>query len=52
MNIFEECISYRNHHYDILFGRDEMLVSALAMGCEGAVGSTYNYNGKEINRLV
>ena len=29
--------------YDILFGRDEILLSALAVGAKGAVGSTYNY---------
>ncbi len=27
----------------ILFGRDEILLSALALGATGAVGSTYNY---------
>lgn len=28
---------------DVLWGRDEVLLSALAMGARGAVGSTYNY---------
>ena len=28
--------------FDVLWGRDEMLLGALAMGAEGAVGSTYN----------
>lgn len=28
--------------FDMLWGRDEMLLGALAMGAEGAVGSTYN----------
>lgn len=29
--------------YDVLFGRDEILLSALEAGATGAVGSTYNY---------
>ena len=30
-------------HFDLLFGRDEILLGALAMGAKGMVGSTYNY---------
>jgi N-acetylneuraminate lyase len=29
--------------FEVLFGRDEMLLSALELGVRGAVGSTYNY---------
>jgi N-acetylneuraminate lyase len=29
--------------YNILFGRDEILLSGLALGARGAVGSTYNF---------
>lgn len=29
--------------YNLLFGRDEILLSALRLGATGAVGSTYNY---------
>ena len=45
---FTMCINYQNRfgkHYDMLIGRDEILLGALAMGCKGAVGSTYNYMG-------
>ena len=31
-----------NGRFDMLWGRDEMLLGALAMGAEGGVGSTYN----------
>lgn len=31
-----------NGRFDVLWGRDEMLLGALAMGAEGAVGSTFN----------
>lgn len=38
--------------YDILFGRDEILLSALAVGAKGAVGSTYNYASALYNRII
>jgi len=37
------CLNYENGRFDILWGRDECLLSALVLGCRGAVGSTYNY---------
>jgi N-acetylneuraminate lyase len=37
------CLQFENGRYDILFGRDESLVPALAIGAKGAIGSTYNY---------
>ncbi len=40
---FFSCLNFDNGTYDILWGRDETLLSALALGAEGAVGSTYNY---------
>jgi N-acetylneuraminate lyase len=38
------CVDYDNGNYDILFGQDETILSALSMGARGAIGSTYNYN--------
>jgi N-acetylneuraminate lyase len=40
---FLVCLNYNNGAYDMLWGRDESLLSALVLGCRGAVGSTYNY---------
>ncbi len=40
---FRLCASLDNRRYDLLFGRDEILLSALVLGTEGMVGSTYNY---------
>ena len=37
------CLNYKNGRYDMLWGRDENMLSALILGAEGAVGSTYNY---------
>ena len=38
------CLEYGDHKYDILFGRDEMMLSALVLGGEAFVGSTYGYS--------
>jgi len=40
---FISCINFNGGTYDILWGRDECMLSALATGCKGFVGSTYNY---------
>jgi N-acetylneuraminate lyase len=40
---YSRCLHFEAGRYDILFGRDEILLSALALGARGAVGSTYNY---------
>jgi N-acetylneuraminate lyase len=40
---YAECVAFEDGKFDVLFGRDEILVSALALGATGAVGSTYNY---------
>lgn len=41
---YQLCLEYGNRKYDILFGRDEMMLSVLALGGEGFVGSTYGYS--------
>lgn len=40
---FLSCLHYKDGYYDMLWGRDENLLAALALGAEGGVGSTYNY---------
>ena len=40
---FLSCMSYKNGKYDMLWGRDENMLAALAVGAKGAVGSTFNY---------
>ncbi|MDM1293962.1 dihydrodipicolinate synthase family protein [Sphingobacterium sp. N143] len=40
---FLSCMNYADHKYDMLWGRDENMLSALVLGTKGAVGSTYNY---------
>jgi len=40
---FLSCLHYNNGKYDMLWGRDENMLSALVLGTKGAVGSTFNY---------
>lgn len=40
---FLACRNYRGGKYDMLWGRDETMLPALAAGARGAVGSTFNY---------
>jgi N-acetylneuraminate lyase len=37
------CVQFDDFKYNILFGRDEILLSGLALGASCAVGSFYNY---------
>jgi N-acetylneuraminate lyase len=40
---FQSCFNFSDRRYDMLWGRDENMLSALAVGATGAVGSTFNY---------
>lgn len=40
---YQACLNYKDGQYDILFGFDEMLLPALAVGAQGAIGSTYTF---------
>jgi N-acetylneuraminate lyase len=48
---FGRCLDYDGGRYDMLFGRDEILLSALALGARGAIGSTYNFAAPLFLRL-
>ncbi|OAM89184.1 dihydrodipicolinate synthase family protein [Termitidicoccus mucosus] len=49
---FSSALAAGEGGYDVLFGRDEILLSALVMGATGAVGSTYNYAAPIYNRVI
>ena len=49
---FQSCLNFENGKYDMLWGRDENLLSALVLGALGAVGSTYNYATPLYLRLI
>lgn len=40
---YQACLNYQSGKFDILFGYDELLLSALAVGAKGAIGSTYTF---------
>lgn len=40
---FAECVRMADGRYDIVFGRDEILLAGLSLGGRGAIGSTYNF---------
>lgn len=40
---YQACLNFGNNKFDILYGTDEMLLSALASGAKGFIGSTYNF---------
>ncbi|MED6279824.1 hypothetical protein CHARACLAT_004695 [Characodon lateralis] len=47
-----QCVTYSQPRWSILYGVDEQLLAGLAMGANGAVGSTYNYIGRYVNQLI
>ena len=49
---FLSCLHYQNGKYDMLWGRDENMLAALALGSKGAVGSTFNYAAPLYYKLI
>jgi N-acetylneuraminate lyase len=49
---FQTCLRAEDDRFDILWGVDEYLLAALALGAEGAVGSTYNFAAPISHRLI
>lgn len=48
----QECLDFEDGRFNILFGCDEVLLSALALGVPGAVGSTYNYCAPLYHKII
>ena len=49
---FGRATAHSGGKYNLLFGRDEILLSGLAMGARGAVGSTYNFAAPLYHRIM
>ena len=49
---YQECLDWAGDQYTILFGCDEMLLSSLAVGGYGAVGSTFNFAAPLYNGII
>ena len=48
---YQACIEWAEGRYEMFWGMDEMLLSALAAGGQAAVGSTYNFAAPVYHRL-
>lgn len=48
---FQECLEYQDRAFDVVWGTDEMLLSALTVGANAAIGSTYNIAAPVFVRL-
>jgi N-acetylneuraminate lyase len=49
---YAACVRFGGGRYDILFGRDELLLEGITRAAQGAVGSTYNYAAPLYQRLM
>jgi N-acetylneuraminate lyase len=49
---YSRCLNFEGGRYDILIGRDEILLAGLALGATGAVGSTYNYMAAFYHQVI
>ena len=49
---FQACTEYKDGKYTILFGCDEMLLSALSASAVGAVGSSYNFTAPIYRKII
>lgn len=41
---YQLCLEFKDRKYNIMWGRDEMMLPALSIGAETFIGSTYGYN--------
>lgn len=49
---FGRCLALEDGRFNILFGRDEFLLAALALGARGAVGTTYTFAAPLYRRIM
>ena len=50
--LLQECVAAAGDRLRVLFGYDEMLLAAVALGAHGAVGSTYNLMAPLYRRML
>jgi N-acetylneuraminate lyase len=48
----QQCLQIGGGEFQLLFGCDEILLSAVALGVHGAIGSTYNLAGPLYRRMI
>lgn len=47
-----ECVRLEDGRFNVLYGRDEALLSALAVGAPGGIGSTYNTAAPLFHKVI
>jgi N-acetylneuraminate lyase len=50
--LFQLCLNADAGKWDVAFGSDEYLLAALALGAQGAVGSSYNFAAPIYHRVI
>lgn len=48
----QACVELDKGRFNVLFGSDEMLLSGLCGGAQGAIGSTYNFAAPLYNKII
>jgi N-acetylneuraminate lyase len=48
----QECVAAADSGFEVVFGSDEFLLAALALGVRGAVGCTYNFAAGHFRELM
>ena len=49
---FANCVNVDGGRFNLLYGRDEILLAGLVSGAQGAIGSTFNYSAPVYNRVI
>jgi N-acetylneuraminate lyase len=49
---YAESAQIENGRYDLLLGRDELLLAGLALGVRGAIGTTYNFAAPVYGKIM
>lgn len=49
---FQRATAHAAGKFNVLFGRDEILLAGLGLGAKGAVGSTYNFAAPLYHRII
>ena len=49
---YQMCLEFKDRRYNILWGRDEMLLEALSIGADSFIGSTYGYSAPIYHEIM
>ena len=49
---YQACLKAAQGSYDVLYGSDEMMLSGLAVGAKGFIGSTYNFMAPVYHQII